>query len=185
MSLLTLSLSLSHISLFDKIILKCFNGFQFVTFETENFCALIEPDEEAIVQRKYIDKCAIFYGFCIASYYMTLFALFLGPIVLDQSLPVIADFPFDASRQPMRIITYMHQIVVGLQIAAQLSVNAFMALLLWLTSARFKLLTEDIRGITSIYDFAKCIEKHQHLLKYDVIIVLIFKQIYNSKKQNL
>ncbi|XP_011136782.2 odorant receptor 49b [Harpegnathos saltator] len=132
----------------------------------ENFCSLIEPHEEAIVQRNYIDKYASFYGLCIASFYMTLFALFAGPIVLDQPLPVLADFPFDASRQPLRAITYVHQIVVGLQIAAQLSVNAFMALLLWLTSARFKLLTEDIRAITNIYDFIKCIEKHQHLLKY-------------------
>lgn len=140
----------------------------------ENFCALMKPHEEAIVQRKYINKYASFYGCCIASYYMTLFALFLGPIVLDQPLPVLADFPFDASHQPLRAITYVHQIIVGLQIAAQLSVNGFMALLLWLASARFKLLNEDIRTVTNIYDFVKCIEKHQNLLKYDVV-AFIFK----------
>lgn len=140
----------------------------------ENFCALIEPHEEAIVQRKYIDKYASFYGFCIASFYMTLLALFVGPIVLDQPLPAVVDFPFDASGQPLWAITYAHQIIVGLQIAAHLSANAFMALLLWLASARFKLLIEDIRRITNIYDFAKCIEKHQHLLKYNVV-ALIFK----------
>ncbi|XP_014487255.1 PREDICTED: odorant receptor 49b-like [Dinoponera quadriceps] len=139
---------------------------QCVTFEMESFCALIEPHEEVILQRKYINKCASFYGFCIASYYMTLFALFVGPFVLDQPLPAPADFPFDASHQPLRTITYLHQIVVGLQIAAHLSINAFMALLLWVVSARFRLLTEDIREIANTYDFVKCIEKHQHLLKY-------------------
>lgn len=141
----------------------------------ENFCALIEPHEEAIIQRKYIDKYTSFYGFCIASYYMTPFVLIMGPIVLDQPLPVLADFPFDASRQPLRAITYMHQSIVGVLIAAQLSANAFMALLLWLTSARFKLLSEDIRAATNIYDFVKCIDKHQYLLKYD-IVVFIFKE---------
>jgi len=93
----------------------------------------------------------------------------VGPIMLDEPLPAPADFPFDASHQPLRAITYIHQIVVGLMIAAHLCVNAFMALLLWLTSARFKLLTEELLTITNIYDFAKCIVKHQQLLKYDIL----------------
>ncbi|KAL6434390.1 hypothetical protein ACFW04_006057 [Cataglyphis niger] len=139
---------------------------QCVTFKMENFCALIKAHEEAIVQRDYIDKCVNFYGFCITSFYTSLFALFVGPVLLDEPLPAPADFPFDASRQPLRAITYMHQIVVGLQIAAHLCVNAFMALLLWLASARFKLLIEDLRTITNIYDLMKCIEKHQLLLEY-------------------
>lgn len=136
----------------------------------ENFCASIKAYEEAIIQRNYIDKCANFYGFCITSFYTSLFALFVGPILLDDPLPAPADFPFDASRQPLRAITYIHQIVVGLYIAAHLCVHAFMALLLWFTSAKFKLLVEDLRTITNIYDFIKCIEKHQQLLEYNIII---------------
>jgi len=101
----------------------------------------------------------------------------VGPIVLDEPLPAPAEFPFDASYQPLRAITYMHQIVVGLFIAAHLCVNAFMALLLWLASARFNLLTEELRTITNIYDFAKCIEKHQQLLEY----IIILKLCYHSK----
>lgn len=142
----------------------------------ENFCALIKTYEEAIIQRDYVDKCANFYGFCITSFYMSLFALFVGPILLDEPLPAPADFPFDASRQPLRAITYIHQIVVGLYIAAHLCVNAFMALLLWLASARFKLLIENLRTITNIYDFMKCIEKHQQILEYNIII--FFKAIF-------
>lgn len=149
----------------------------------ENSCALISAHEEAIVQRNYIDKCASFYGFCITSFYMSLFALFVGPILLDEPLPAPADFPFDASRQPLRAITYMHQIVVGLYIAAHLCVNAFMALLLWLASARFKLLIEDLRTMTNIYDFMKCIEKHQQLLEYNIVISL--KQFAENIKQKV
>ncbi|XP_011053764.1 PREDICTED: odorant receptor 49b-like [Acromyrmex echinatior] len=97
---------------------------------------------------------------------MSLFGLFIGPVMLDQPLPTAAEFPFDASHQPLRAITYIHQIIVGLFISAHLCVNAFMALLLWLASARFKLLTEEFRTITNIYNLAKCIEKHQKLIKY-------------------
>nr|XP_012233382.1 PREDICTED: odorant receptor 4-like [Linepithema humile] len=97
---------------------------------------------------------------------MSVFALFVGPIVLDEPLPAYAEFPFDVSHQPLRAITYIHQIIVGLYIAAHLSVNAFMAFLLWLASARLKLLIEELRIITNIYDFIKCIKKHQQLLEY-------------------
>lgn len=136
----------------------------------EKFRVLLKPHEEAIVQREYVDRCSKFYGFCISLFYMSLFGLFVGPIMLDEPLPAPAEFPFDASQQPLRTITYMHQIVVGLFIAAHLCVNAFMALLLWLASARFKLLTEELRAITNIYDFTKCIEKHQQLLEYDIFL---------------
>ncbi|XP_018051044.1 PREDICTED: uncharacterized protein LOC108688980 [Atta colombica] len=139
---------------------------QFVTLEMENFCALIKPHEETIIQREYVNKYSNFYGFCISLFYMSLFGLFIGPVMLDQPLPTAAEFPFDASHQPLRAITYIHQIIVGLFISAHLCVNAFMALLLWLTSARFKLLTEEFRTITNIYNLAKCIEKHQKLIKY-------------------
>jgi hypothetical protein len=137
----------------------------------EKFYTLIKPREEMIVQRQYLDKYSKFYGFCISLFYMSLVGLFVGPIVLDEPLPAPAEFPFDASQQPLRAITYMHQIVVGMFIASHLCVNAFMALLLWLVSARFKLLTEELRTITNIYDFAKSIEKHQQLLEYDIFRV--------------
>lgn len=150
---------------------------QYVIFEMEKFCTLIEPREEAIVRREYVDKYAPFYGFCIASFYTTLFALFVGPVVLDQPFPAQADFPFDASRQPLRAIVYIHQIIVGLLIAAHLSVNALMALLLWLVSARFRLLVEDMRTIADIYDFTKCIEKHQRLLEYDIAAFTLFERL--------
>ncbi|XP_012539244.1 odorant receptor 47b isoform X2 [Monomorium pharaonis] len=146
--------------------LTVYKRLQCVTLGMEKFCALIKPHEEAIVQREYVDRYSKFYGFCLSLFYMSLFGLFMGPIMLDEPLPAPAEFPFDASQQPLRAITYMHQIVVGLFIAAHLCVNAFMALLLWLTSARFKLLTEELRTVTNIYDFAKCIEKHQQLLVY-------------------
>ncbi|XP_011694480.1 PREDICTED: odorant receptor 67c-like [Wasmannia auropunctata] len=145
---------------------------QCVTHKVENFCEFMESHEEATVQREYVDKYSNFYGFCMSLFYMSLFGLFAGPIVLDEPLPAPAEFPFDVSHQPLRAITYMHQIVVGLFIAAHLCVNAFMALLLWLASARFKLLTDELRTITNIYDFAKCIEKHQQLLEYAAEVAL-------------
>ncbi|XP_020282685.1 odorant receptor 4-like [Pseudomyrmex gracilis] len=149
---------LCHLAIYQRI--------QRVTYKMENFRAFLKPCERAIVQREYVNKYAQFYGFCIGMFYMSLFGMFVGPVVLDQPLPAPAEFPFDASRQPLRVITYTHQIIVGLFIASQLSVNAFMALLLWLASARFKLLIEDLRSVTKFRDFVKCVEKHQQLLEY-------------------
>ncbi|XP_072742557.1 uncharacterized protein [Anoplolepis gracilipes] len=148
---------------------------QYVTFKMENVYALIKGHEEAIVQRDYIDKFAHFYGFCTISFYISVLALLVGPILHDEPLPIAAEFPFDASRQPLRAITYIHQCVIGLFIAGSLCINTFMALLLWLTSARFKLLIENLRTITNIYDFMKCIEKHQQLLEYAKEVTLVVR----------
>ncbi|KYN38568.1 Odorant receptor 47b [Trachymyrmex septentrionalis] len=158
--------SLSHVIGNILCHLIIYQRLQHVTLEMENFCALIKPHEETIVQREYVDKYSNFYGFCISLFYMSLFGLFIGPVMLDQPLPTAAEFPFDTSHQPLRAITYIHQIIVGLIISAHLCVNAFMALLVWLASARFKLLTEEFRTITNIYNLAKCIKKHQKLIEY-------------------
>ncbi|XP_072767820.1 odorant receptor 13a-like [Anoplolepis gracilipes] len=163
----------SHVIWNNLCRIATYRRLQYVTFKMENIYALIKGHEEAIVQRDYIDKFAHFYGFCTISFYMSVLALLVGPILHDEPLPIAAEFPFDASRQPLRAITFIHQCVIGLFIAGNLCINTFMALLLWLTSARFKLLIEDLRTITNIYDFMKCIEKHQQLLEYAKEVTLV------------
>lgn len=132
----------------------------------ESFCKLIKPHEEIIVQREYINKCVNFYGLSIVAYYTALiFSCLLRPAILHDPLPTTIDFPIDVYHQPQWTIVYIHQTMVGLQIAANLSVNVFMALLLWLLSAKFRLLNEDLQKIMNTYDFIRCIKKHQELLE--------------------
>ncbi|KAG5319035.1 OR22C protein, partial [Pseudoatta argentina] len=95
---------------------------QYVTLKMENFCALIKPHEETIVQREYVDKYSNFYGVCISLFYMRLFGLFIEPVMLDQPLPTAAEFPFDASHQPLRAITYAGEVALTVRPFAMVTV---------------------------------------------------------------
>lgn len=130
----------------------------------ENFCELLQPHENAIVQQ-YIAKCVYFYGGSLIWLYFSITVIICGPISIpDQPLPTNAEYPFDIDRQPMRYIAYLHQAIIFVHVGGQLSMNVFMALLLWFTSVKFELLAEELRTSTNIYDVLKCIQKHQKLL---------------------
>ncbi|XP_072767274.1 odorant receptor 22c-like [Anoplolepis gracilipes] len=85
---------------------------------------------------------------------------------MDQPFPLITEYPFDVSYQPLKTIIYIHQVVAGLYVAGQLSSNIFMALLLWLASARIEILTDELRKTTDVFHLVKCIKKHHYLLKF-------------------
>jgi len=87
------------------------------------------------------------------------------PVLLHQPFPVVIDYPFNVSYQPVKTIIFIHQSMMAIMIAGQLCMNILMALLLWFTSARFEALTEELRKITNVYQLFKCIKKHQKLLK--------------------
>ncbi|XP_050454863.1 odorant receptor 22c-like [Cataglyphis hispanica] len=88
------------------------------------------------------------------------------PFVTNQPFPLLTEYPFDTYRQPLRTILYIHQTIVGVHVSGQLCSNVYMAALLWFASARFEILTEELRKATDVYYLAKCIRKHQDLLKY-------------------
>lgn len=130
------------------------------------FSELIKPDEDIIIQR-YIDKCIIFYGGSLLTLYLATIIVYIiaMPIITHQPFPSLAEYPFNVYYQPLRSIIYMQQIAVGIHIAAQLCTNIYMAFLLWLSSARFEILTGELRKTTNVYHLVKCIRKHQYLLK--------------------
>lgn len=130
----------------------------------ENFCELLEPHEEAVVQR-YIDKCVYFYGGSIFWIYLSAVFIISGPFTLDQPFPTIAEYPFDVYYQPLRSIIFVQQTIACMQGAAQLCMNIFMALLLWFISAKLEILVKKLRGITNIYELKSYIQEHQNLLK--------------------
>ncbi|XP_072766237.1 odorant receptor 13a-like [Anoplolepis gracilipes] len=145
---------------------------QYITFEVIHFSELIKPHEDIIIQQ-YIDKCHIFYGTCLVTFYLaTVVTVTIVPIIMDQPFPTLAEYPFNVYYQPLRTIIYMHQVVVGIHVTGQLCTNVFMALLLWFASARFDILTEELRKTTDIYHLAKCIRKHQYLIEYANEIVI-------------
>jgi len=133
----------------------------------ENFCELLKSHEEAIVQQ-YIDKCIYFYGGSILWVYLTTIVIITGPAVLDQSFPTNAEYPFNIYHQPIKFIIFVYQAFMCMQCASQICMNIFIALLLWFTLVRFKLLSEELRAIVDIHDLMQCIQKHQKLLKWDL-----------------
>ncbi|KYN02077.1 hypothetical protein ALC62_07067 [Cyphomyrmex costatus] len=140
----------------------------------ENFCQLLKPHEEAIVQQ-YIDKCVYFYGGSMFWIYLSAVVVITGPVTLDQPFPTNAEYPFVIYRQPLKSIIFVHQSIVCIQAAAQLCMNIFMALLLWTTSARFELLVKELRTVTNVHDLIQCIRQHQRLLQYAQEVVGIVR----------
>ncbi|XP_028050776.1 odorant receptor 85f isoform X2 [Monomorium pharaonis] len=145
---------------------------QLVTFEMENFSELLKPREEEIVQR-YIDKCVYFYGGSILCIYLSAIVIITGPVTLDQPFPSNAEYPFVMYKQPLKSIIFVHQSFVFIQAAGQICMNVFIALLLWTTSARFELLTIELRAVTDIHGLIKCIREHKKLLQYAKEVVTI------------
>lgn len=142
-----------------------YNCLQYITFEMIRFSELIKSHEDVVIQR-YIDKCIIYYaGSLLTLYLASIIYIIVIPIAMHQSFPTLAEYPFNVYYQPLRTIVYMQQVTVGIHVIAQLCTNIYMAFLLWLSSARFEILTEELRKITNVYHLAKCIRKHQYLLK--------------------
>ncbi|KAF3054645.1 Odorant receptor 259 [Nylanderia fulva] len=139
---------------------------QFVTFEMIEFSESIQPHEDVIIER-YIDKCVMLYGVSLFLLYVSGFWPSLVPFLTDQPFPTPIQYPesLNVYDQPLRVIIYIHQTAIAIQIAAQISTNSLMGLLLWITSARLEMLENELQKTTDIYDLAKCIRKHQYLLK--------------------
>ncbi|KAL6254822.1 hypothetical protein P5V15_014158 [Pogonomyrmex californicus] len=143
-----------------------YHHLQDVTFKMTDYFDLKLKSTEEVVIKKYIDKCLIFYGFCMFMFYLITIVSLVAPSVLEQDFPTLAEYPFNVSNQPLKMIIYVHQCISGLITAGQLCTNNYMALLLWFTSARFEILTEELRSSTDIHQLFKCIKTHQELLKY-------------------
>ncbi|XP_011705510.1 PREDICTED: uncharacterized protein LOC105460706, partial [Wasmannia auropunctata] len=135
-----------------------------VADKLENFCNVMKAHEEVIVQR-YIDKCIIVYGISMFTFYLVTFVIItLVPPITHRPFPILAEYPFNVSYQPLKTIIFIHQSMIGIMMAAQLSTNIFMALLLWFASIRFEILSEELKKATDLYSLFQCIKKHQELL---------------------
>ncbi|XP_070511905.1 uncharacterized protein [Cardiocondyla obscurior] len=147
---------------------------QLVTFEMENFCKLLKPREEIVIQR-YIHKCVYFYGGSMIWIYLSAVFIMSGPITLDQYFPTNAEYPFNVYHQPIKSIIFIQQTIACIQGAAQLCMNIFIALLLWFASARFEILVEKLQEVTNLYELKECIQEHQNLLKYTEEVVILVR----------
>jgi len=124
----------------------------------------MKPHEEVVIQR-YIDKCIIFHGTSIFIFYwLTFITIAVIPALQNQPFPTLAEYPFDVFYQPVKTIIFIQQSMAGIMVAGQLCMNVYMAMLLWFVSARFEILTEELKKTANVYQLFECIKKHQKLL---------------------
>lgn len=130
----------------------------------ENFCDMMKLYEEVIIQQ-YIDKYATFYGVCIFVFSFVSFTMAtVLPPIMHQPFPTLAEYPFDVLYQPLRTIIFMQQYMAGMIVSGQLCANIFMTLLFWFATARFEILSEELKEATDSYPLFQC-KKHQELFK--------------------
>lgn len=130
-----------------------------------NFCEIMKPHEEVVIQQ-YIDKCIVFHSVSMFMFYFVTFGtIVVLPIVTNQMFPTLVEYPFDVSYQPLKTVIYIQQSYVGIIMTGQLCMNILMSLLLWFASARFEILSEELKKVTSFYSLFQCIKKHQELIK--------------------
>lgn len=131
--------------------------------EMEMFCE--QADEKTnITLQHYVDNYKCIYGIYILWCYMAAIGVICGPLFLPQEFPTPAKYPFSVEH-PIKSIIYLHQSLVGLQVAAGTCIDGNIAILLLYSAARFELLVQKIRNVKNENELNACIKLHHEILR--------------------
>lgn len=101
---------------------------------------------------------------------MTGISVIITPLFSSQSFPSDAEYPFDVQPLLLKIMIYLHHILITYQSVIQVSTNTFPALLLWFVAARFNILSIRFRRMTNMKELIQYTHEHNLLLRYIVQI---------------
>ncbi|XP_017765413.1 PREDICTED: uncharacterized protein LOC108554593 [Eufriesea mexicana] len=118
---------------------------------------------ERAIFYKYIKKYYTFYGSSMVCMYLTATTFSAGPMFLPNSFPSEAEYSFRVDYTPVRVILYMHQLILSYQCAAHMCISLFGALLFWYTSAKFECLAIELQKITNVRMLVVCLNKQIRL----------------------
>ncbi|XP_076237906.1 uncharacterized protein LOC143181409 [Calliopsis andreniformis] len=135
-----------------------------------------EPFEQIIFQR-YINKYSKFYGVAAMWFYTTSFTVIVGTLFIAQPFPTRAEYPFAVDYEPMKTIIFLHQALVGIQVPGGLCVNVYVALLVLFASARFEILTEELRHTNDVHSLAQCLKKYYITRRYAERVISVVQYI--------
>lgn len=121
--------------------------------------------EERRILQNYVDRCKVLHGAITIWIYFTSVSFILGPMLLPQTFPTDAVYPFPVDSYPVKVFIYLHQSLVGLQTSAAVSLDCMLAVLLWFLGARFEILSATLASISTFDDLILCIRKHQELFR--------------------
>jgi len=130
----------------------------------EMFCKQADYEAHKILQR-YIDNHKYVYGIYTVWCYVTAIGVICGPIILPQKFPTDAKYPFPVEEHPLKIIIYLHQTLVGLQVAAGMCIDCNIATLLFYSAARLEILAQKFRKVMNEYELNKYIKLHNEILR--------------------
>lgn len=131
--------------------------------EMERFCK--EADERTnITLQHYTDNYKYIYGIYTLWCYLTAIGVICGPLFLPQDFPTHAKYPFSVEH-PMKSIIYLHQSLVGLQVAAGMCIDCSIAILLFYSAIRLELLAYEIRNVKNENELNACIKLHNKILR--------------------
>ncbi|GAB1863721.1 Odorant receptor [Camponotus japonicus] len=142
-----------------------YTSFQMLYHDMETFCKQTD-DKTNITLQRYVDNYKCTYGSYILWCYLTAIGVICGPLFLPQQFPTDAKYPFSVEHHPVKSIIYLHQSLVGLQASAGMCIDCSIAILLFYSAARLKMLAQEIRNAKSECELDACIKLHGEILKY-------------------
>ncbi|XP_029156751.1 odorant receptor 49b-like [Nylanderia fulva] len=142
-----------------------YDRLDFVISEMEHYFKCAEKYEREVYQF-YVDKCRIFYICSVVSVFCTIVGLGFGPIVTRDPIPVDAKYPFNVTQEPMRTVIHVHQSVCLYQCFSSVCHSFLFGILIWFTTARFEIVSNQLRNANSLYDIIAGIREHIKLLRY-------------------
>lgn len=131
----------------------------------EEYYQRTNAKEREVIQQ-YCNKYTFFYGITLALTTVSLVGSLVVPLMRSHTFPLEIEYPFPVDYQPMTAIIYCHQALGMYQVYCQVCSNVFLALLLWFTTARFEILSNKFRTVTSYTDWKAYIREHQDILRY-------------------
>ncbi|KYQ51990.1 hypothetical protein ALC60_08903 [Trachymyrmex zeteki] len=131
--------------------------------EMETFCKQANEKTNIILQY-YVDNYKRTYSIYTLWCYITAIGVISGPLFLPQEFPTNAKYPFSI-QPPLKYIIYLHQSLVGLQVAAGMCTDCNIAILLFYSAARLELLVQEIRNVRNENELDACIKLHSEILR--------------------
>ncbi|XP_076683178.1 uncharacterized protein LOC143376583 [Andrena cerasifolii] len=132
---------------------------------------------ERFVFQQYLDRYSTFYGMSAMWFYGTAFVVVVATLFISQPFPTNAEYPFPTDYEPVRTIIFLHQALVGMQCAAQVSVSVLGALLMLFAAARFEILATELRAVKSVHGLVQCVKKYYNIRRYAQEVVSVVRYI--------
>ncbi|EZA56762.1 ObirOr5-H3 [Ooceraea biroi] len=153
-----------------------YDRLQYVIYELEDYCKRAKP-EEVIVFHRYIDNCRSFYIGSVSAFTVTALLLCISPAVESTTFPIDVEYPFSMDYLPVKILIYLHQLLLIYQSYTQVCSNVFVGLLLWFVSARCDILSKKFRTVTEFTELRAHLREHQQLLQYGNEVALSVRYV--------